>query len=201
MFTGIVTDLGRVREIEAPGADRPADRRFVFQTAYDTSEIAIGASIACSGACLTVIETGPDCFAVEASAETLSKTTLGGWVAGTAVNLERALRLGDELGGHLVSGHVDGLATLVSTRPEGGSTRLLFEAPEALARFIASKGSVTLDGVSLTVNEVEGRRFGVNIIPHTAEVTTLGRLGPGDRVNLEIDLLARYVQRLLNEDS
>lgn len=202
MFTGIVTDLGRVREVE----ERGGERRFLLETAYDTAGIAIGASIACSGACLTVVETGPDCFAVEASAETLSKTTLGDWTAGRAVNLERALKVGDELGGHLVSGHVDGLATLVSREREGGSTRLLFELPQALARFVAAKGSVTLDGVSLTVNEVTddgpgGQRFGVNIIPHTAAVTTLGGLEPGDRVNLEIDLLARYLQRLLHEDS
>jgi riboflavin synthase len=195
MFTGIVTDLGLVRAIAQRG-----DRRFSIGTGYDTSGIALGASIACSGACLTVVETGPDWFAVDASAETLSKTTLGDWQPGTPVNLERALRLGDELGGHLVSGHVDGLAVLVARRPEGDSVRLTFEAPPEPARFIAAKGSVTLDGVSLTVNEIEDRRFGVNIIPHTAEVTTLGDLQPGDRVNLEIDLLARYVQRLLHQD-
>ena len=200
MFTGIVTDLGRVREVSEP-ADSDGDRRIVLQTAYDTASIDIGASIACSGCCLTVVETGADWFAMEASSETLSKTTLGDWKAGDSVNLERALKIGDELGGHLVSGHVDGLAELVSAHPEGGSMRLVFEPPESLARFIAPKGSVTLDGVSLTVNEVEGRRFGVNIIPHTAEVTTLGGLQPGASVNLEIDLLARYVQRLLQEDS
>ena len=204
MFTGIVSDLGRVREVEEQGGGD--ERRFRLETAYDTAGIAIGASIACSGACLTVVETGPGWFAVEASAETLSKTTLGDWTAGRAVNLERALKVGDELGGHLVSGHVDGLATLVTREPEGGSTRLLFELPQALARFVAAKGSVTLDGVSLTVNEVTddapgGTRFGVNIIPHTAAVTTLGALEPGDCVNLEIDLLARYLQRLLHKDS
>ena len=194
MFTGIITDQGRVREVEARG-----DSRFVFETAYDTEEIALGASIACSGACLTVVDKGEGWFAADVSAETLSKTTLGDWRAGTTVNFERALRFGDELGGHIVSGHVDGVAVLRDVSPEGDSLRLAFEAPEALARFIAAKGSVTLDGVSLTVNEVEGARFGVNIIPHTAAVTTLGGLAPGDRVNLEIDMLARYVQRLLGE--
>ena len=196
MFTGIITDQGRVREVEARG-----DSRFVFETAYDTEEIALGASIACSGACLTVVDKGAGWFAADVSAETLSKTTLGDWRAGTAVNFERALKVGDELGGHIVSGHVDGVAVLRDVSPEGDSLRLVFEAPEALARFIAAKGSVTLDGVSLTVNEVEGARFGVNIIPHTAAVTTLGGLAPGDRVNLEIDMLARYLQRLLGEAS
>jgi len=197
MFTGIVTDRGRVRAIEARG-----DRRLVIETGYDTATIEIGASIACSGACLTVVARGPGWFAVDASAETLSKTTLGTWQVGTAVNLERSLRLGDELGGHLVSGHVDGLAELLDKRREGDSLRLELAVPETLAALIAPKGSVTLDGVSLTVNEVEaadGRHsFGVNIIPHTAEITTLGTLEPGVRVNLEIDLLARYVQRLLS---
>ena len=197
MFTGIVTDLGRVREIERRG-----DTRFVFETAYDTGEIALGASIACSGACLTVVDKGSSWFAADVSAETLSGTTLGGWQPGTPVNFERALRLGDELGGHLVSGHVDGVAELQVREPEGDSLRLAFEAPAALAKYIAPKGSIVLDGVSLTVNEVEDEasgstRFGVNIIPHTAAETSLGGLRPGDRVNLEIDLLARYVQRLL----
>ncbi len=192
MFTGIVSDLGVVRDIEKRG-----DTRFAFNTGFDTSGIAIGASIACSGTCLTVVEKGPGWFAVDASAETLDKTTLGTWVPGTPVNFERALKFGDELGGHLVSGHVDGVATVLKLVGEGQSTRFSFEAPAGLASFIASKGSVTLDGVSLTVNEVEGRRFGVNIIPHTAAVTTFGALAAGDCVNLEIDLLARYVQRLL----
>lgn len=194
MFTGIITDLGRVRSVEQRG-----DSRFVFETGYDTADMDLGASVACSGACLTVVDKGTGWFAVDVSAETLSKTTLGDWQAGTAVNFERALRIGDELGGHMVSGHADGVAPLVDAGTEGDSRRLTFEAPAELARFIAAKGSVTLDGVSLTVNDVEGRRFGVNIIPHTAAVTTLGALQPGDRVNLEIDLVARYLQRLLGE--
>lgn len=196
MFTGIITDLGRVRALEARG-----DTRLIIETGTDTGTIDIGASIACSGACLTVVDKGPDFFAADVSAETLSKTTLGDWVPGTAVNLEFALRLGDELGGHLVSGHVDGVAEACERAEEGGSLRLAFTAPEALMPFIAAKGSVTLDGVSLTVNRVEdvpgGGRFEVNIIPHTAAATTLGTCRPGTRVNLEIDLLARYVQRLL----
>ncbi|MCG8359427.1 MAG: riboflavin synthase [Kiloniellales bacterium] len=194
MFTGIVTDLGRIRAIEPRG-----DSYFAIETAFETASLDIGASVACSGACLTVVDKGPDWFGVLASAETLSKTTLGAWQVGTPINLERALKVGDELGGHIVSGHVDGVAKVLERRPEGDSQRFVFEAPEELSRFIASKGSVTLDGVSLTVNEVEARRFGVNIIPHTASVTTFGRLAPGDAVNLEIDMLARYVQRLLQE--
>ncbi len=195
MFTGIVTDRGRVRDVIDGG-----DRRFEIATAFPMAEIQIGASIACSGCCLTVIEKTEDSFAVDVSAETLSKTTLGAWKRGTPVNLERSLRLGDELGGHLVSGHVDGLATIAGKRREGDSWRFTFEAPEELARFIAPKGSVALDGVSLTVNEVDGASFGVNIIPHTAEVTTFGERQVGDPVNLEIDMLARYVQRLLEKD-
>ena len=193
MFTGIVTDLGALRAIEPL-----ADQRFVFDTGYATDEIAIGASIACSGACLTVVDKGEGWFAVDVSGETLSKTTLGDWTVGTPVNFERALRIGDELGGHLVSGHVDGLAEVVSREPEEGSLRFGFAAPAELAKFIAPKGSVALDGVSLTVNEVDGRRFGVNLIPHTAAATTLGAKQPGDRVNLEIDQIARYVHRLLD---
>ena len=192
MFTGIVTDIGRIEAVERRG-----DTRFEIATAYDTAEIALGASISCSGACLTVVAVRPGAFAVEASAETLACTTLGGWREGTAVNLERALRVGDELGGHIVSGHVDGVAETVSRRPEGDSVRFTFEAPEALAGFVASKGSVALDGVSLTVNEVAGARFGVNIIPHTLAHTTLGGLEPGDTVNMEIDMLARYLARHL----
>ncbi len=192
MFTGIVTDIGRIEAVERRG-----DTRFEIATAYDTAEIALGASISCSGACLTVVAVRPGAFAVEASAETLACTTLGGWREGTAVNLERALRVGDELGGHIVSGHVDGVAETVSRRPEGDSVRFTFEAPEALAGFVASKGSVALDGVSLTVNEVAGARFGVNIIPHALAHTTLGGLEPGDTVNMEIDMLARYLARQL----
>lgn len=195
MFTGIITDLGSVRRVVRDG-----DTRFEFATAYDMGTVDIGASIACSGVCLTVIETGADWFAVQASAETLSKTTLGGWTEGTAVNFERAMKVGDELGGHIVSGHVDGVATVSSITDEGESKRYVFEAPEALKRFVAPKGSVALDGVSLTVNEVDGARFGINVIPHTQQVTTFGGYRPGDRVNMEIDMLARYVARLLDKD-
>jgi riboflavin synthase len=196
MFTGIVTDVG-----EVVSAEKRGDTRFVIATSYDPATIAIGASIACSGCCLTVIETGRagdgrGTFLVEASAETLAKTNLGSWKAGTRINLERALKMGDELGGHVVSGHVDGLATIVSITPEGDSKRFVFEAPPDLARFVAPKGSVTLEGTSLTVNEVDGCRFGVNIIPHTQAVTTWGHAREGSRVNIEIDMLARYVARL-----
>jgi riboflavin synthase len=191
MFTGIVTDVGRVRAI-LPGGDT----RLEIETKLPLGDLALGASIACSGACLTVIDKGDGWFAVEASAETLARTTLGGWRPGGRVNLERALKFGDELGGHLVSGHVDGVALIVERRPEGGSLRYAFEVPAALARFIAPKGSVALDGVSLTVNEVEGSRFGVNIIPHTQARTTFDTAWPGDSLNIEIDLLARYVARL-----
>ena len=197
MFTGIVTDIGRVREMtRLPGRDA----RLGIDTAYDTSGIARGASICCSGCCLTVIETGRGWFAVEASGETLACTTLGAWRPGTEVNLERALKAGDELGGHLVSGHVDGVASVVDAREEGGSLRLGFEVSRELGRFVAPKGSVAVDGVSLTVNEVADRGgftgFGINLIPHTRSVTTLGRLARGDRVNVEVDLMARYVARL-----
>ncbi|MFN3077787.1 MAG: riboflavin synthase [Alphaproteobacteria bacterium] len=195
MFTGIITDLGSVRRIV-----KDRDTRFEFNTGYDLSDVPVGASIACCGCCLTVVQTGEGWFAVEVSAETLSKTTLGGWREGTPVNFERALKVGDELGGHIVSGHVDGVATLVALAPDGDSKRLTFEVPEELKSFIAPKGSVAIDGVSLTINEVSGRRFGVNIIPHTQEVTTLGRIAPGDPVNMEIDMLARYVARLLQKD-
>ena len=191
MFTGIVTDIGRVRKVEPT----ERDRRYEIETAWDTAGIDLGASISHAGCCLTVTETGPGWFAVEVSNETLSKTTLGGWKAGDRVNLERAARLGDELGGHIVSGHVDGLGRVVSVTPEGGSHRIDIEAPAPLHRFIAPKGSITVDGVSLTVNAVEGRIFGLNIIPHTWEATTLGTLKAGDAVNLEIDMLARYLAR------
>ena len=194
MFTGIVTDIGKVTESTGAG-----ERRFRIGTSYDPAGIAIGASICCSGACLTVVERGPGWFAALASAETLSKTTLGAWRVGTSINLERALRVGDELGGHIVSGHVDGVAKLFARRQENESVRLEFEAPAELARFVAPKGSVALDGVSLTVNEVDGTRFGVNIIPHTSEHTTLGALEPGHSVNMEIDMLARYVARQLGK--
>jgi riboflavin synthase len=196
MFTGIVTALGTVREILPIGAGQ--DMRLTLGVAPEFLRgAALGCSICCSGVCLTAVELNADSFAVEASAETLSKTTLGGWRAGSRVNLERSLKLGDELGGHIVSGHVDGVGEVLSATPENASVRWRFRAPEALAPMIARKGSVAVDGVSLTVNEVDGREFGVNIIPHTAAVTGFGTLQPGDRVNLEVDMLARYVARLL----
>lgn len=198
MFTGIVTDIGRVRA-SVPASDR-RDTRFEIETRFPAAEIAIGASICCSGACLTVVEKGQGWFAVDASAETLDKTTLGEWRDGTPVNLERPLRMGDELGGHIVSGHVDGVARVVERRAESGSVRFVFELDHGLGGIIAPKGSVALDGVSLTVNEVqdgEGRtRFGVNVIPHTLKNTTFGACRPGMRVNVEVDMLARYVSRL-----
>ena len=191
MFTGIVTDIGRVRSVRQTGRDR----RYEIDTAWDTATIDLGASISHAGCCLTVTEKGPGWFAVEVSNETLSKTNLGDWGEGRRVNLERAAKLGDELGGHIVSGHVDGLGRVVAIEPEGGSHRVHIEAPAPLHRYIAPKGSITVDGVSLTVNAVEGPRFEVNIIPHTWEATTLGALKPGDAVNLEIDMLARYLAR------
>ncbi len=205
MFTGIVTDLGHVVRIARDPAGAH-DTRLDIETAYDGATIPIGASIACNGACLTVVETAAHRFSVEASDETLDRTTIGDWSEGTKVNLERALGLGDELGGHLVTGHIDGIGTVVSVTPVGeDSARWVFQIPDALGRAIAPKGSVAIDGVSLTVNEVEdvvgvGTRFSVNIIRHTREVTNFGHLGAGDRVNVEIDLIARYVQRLLQGD-
>jgi riboflavin synthase len=200
MFTGIITDVGRVRRLRrAPGSDGGID--LSIATAYDTAEIALGASIACSGVCLTVVAVESGAFSVQASAETLSCSTLGDWIEGTAVNLEHALRVGDELGGHIVSGHVDGVARVVDRRPEGESVRFVIEAPPELMPFIASKGSVALDGVSLTVNEVCSDRFGVNIIPHTLSHTGFGEAGQGTRMNIEIDPLARYVARLLGARS
>ena len=192
MFTGIVTDLGRVRRVR-----RGEMVELTIATGFDTAAIAIGASIACSGACLTVVAVEEGAFTVQASAETVACTTIGRWEEGTAVNLEQSLRLGDELGGHLVSGHVDGLARIVERRPEGESVRFAFEAPETLMPFIAPKGSVALDGVSLTVNEVSGDRFGVNIIPHTLARTSFNKARPGQQMNLEIDMIARYVARLV----
>jgi riboflavin synthase len=191
MFTGIITDVGRVRDVR----DTDRDRRFEIETAYDLTGVDIGASISHSGCCLTVVEKGAGWFAVEVSGETLSATTLSDWAIGRPINLERAARLGDEMGGHIVSGHVDGVAEVVSITPEGGSHRLRFAAPRPLHRYIAPKGSIAVEGVSLTVNAVEDAVFGVNIIPHTWEATTLGRLTVGGRVNLEIDVLARYVAR------
>ena len=195
MFTGIDTDIGEIVAV-TPGSQAGA-RRFVVRTRHDMTPIAIGASIACSGCCLTVVEKGGDRFTVEVSGESLAKTHLGDWSVGSRLNLELSLKLGDELGGHLVYGHVDGTGTVVSMTPEGGSVRFVFEAPGDLARFIAAKGSIAVDGVSLTVNEVTGNRFGINIISHTQAVTTLGAARVGQRVNLEVDMLARYVARLL----
>jgi riboflavin synthase len=195
MFTGIVTALGTVRAVTPLGEGR--DMRLVIAAPWpDTAQIPLGASIACSGCCLTAVEVGPDWFAADASAETLARTTMGEWRVGTRVNLERSLRLGDELGGHLVSGHVDGVGEALSSEPENASVRWRFRVPGALARFIAVKGSVAVDGVSLTVNAVEGDTFAVNVIPHTAAVTRFAALRPGEAVNIEIDTLARYVARL-----
>lgn len=195
MFTGIITDIGTIRTLERRG-----DLRARIGTRYDAGGIDIGASIACDGCCLTVVDRGADTeghwFDVDVSAESLSKTALDRWHTGSRVNLERSLRVGDELGGHIVSGHVDGTAEILSIIPDGDSVRYVFAAPEALARFIAPKGSVALNGTSLTVNEVDGATFGINLIPHTQSVTTWGTAAPGDRVNLEIDTLARYVARL-----
>ena len=195
MFTGIVTDIGEIVSVDPGGKE--GDRRFVIATKHDLTPIAIGASIACSGCCLTVIEKSAGRFAVEVSAESLDKTHLGDWTVGSRLNLELSLKLGDELGGHLVYGHVDGVGKIVSSTPEGGSVRFVFEAPPEVARFVAAKGSIAIDGISLTVNEVDDNRFGVNVISHTQSVTTLGQARVGQRVNLEVDMLARYVARLL----
>ncbi len=193
MFTGLITDVGEV-------AARKGGQ-FTIATRYPAASIALGASISCDGVCLTATGVANDSkgarFTVDVSNETLSKTTLQNWAAGRAVNLERALKAGDELGGHIVSGHVDGVAKIVSITNDGESRRFLFEAPEHLARYIAPKGSIALDGTSLTVNEVSGTRFGVNVIPHTLTVTTWGAKTPGDLINLEADVFARYVARLL----
>ena len=191
MFTGIITDIGEVRELTQRG-----DLRARIATSYDTNGIDLGASIACNGVCLTAVELGEGFFDVEISAESVAKTNISDWAVGGKLNLERALKVGDELGGHIVSGHVDGVTVITKMVDEGDSTRFTFEAPEALAKFIAPKGSVALNGTSLTVNEVEGCTFGVNIIPHTKEATTWGAAAVGDKINLEIDTLARYVARL-----
>jgi riboflavin synthase len=195
MFTGLITDIGEVTAIRTGGGTW-----MKIACTYDPASIAVGASICCAGACLTAVEIGGDgnrCwFAVEASKETLDVTTLDAWREGTLINLERSLKLGDELGGQLVSGHVDGVGEIVSRTPEGDSVRFVFRAPGKLAKFIAAKGSVTLNGTSLTVNEVDGCEFGVNIIPHTLQVTTWGDAARGDMINIEIDMLARYVARL-----
>jgi riboflavin synthase len=197
MFTGIITDIGEIAGLETT----PGDGRIVIvDSSYDAGGIAIGASIACAGICLTVTDlakkAGGSRFTVEASAETVNRTTLGTWQVGHRLNLERALKIGDELGGHIVTGHVDGTAMVLAKTLEGNSIVFQFQAPKDLAMFIAKKGSITIDGVSLTVNEVSGARFEVNIIPHTASETSLGAAGPGDKVNLEVDLMARYAARL-----
>jgi riboflavin synthase len=193
LFTGIISDIGAV--------ERRDGGRFQIRTGFPGPSFALGASLACDGCCLTVTEVTPadggSIVALDVSNETLSKTTLGTWAPGRRVNLERPLKAGDELGGHIVSGHVDGLARIVSVAADGDSRRFVFEAPPALARYIATKGSVALDGTSLTVNEVDGPRFGVNIIPHTLTVTTWGAKTPGEPVNLEVDMLARHVARLM----
>lgn len=200
MFTGIVTALGTIRSIDPIGAGK--DMRLVIHAPWeDTASIALGASISCSGCCLTAVELGADWFAVDVSAETLSCTTMGTWRVGSQVNLERSLKVGDELGGHIVSGHVDGVGRTVSAVPENGSIRWTFQVPAELSRFIAEKGSIAINGVSLTVNAVRGDTFGVNIIPHTASVTSFATLKPGDAVNIEIDMLARYVARLAEAQS
>ena len=195
MFTGIITDLGSVRSVTKTG-----DWRFEFNTGYDTAEIDLGASIACSGCCLTMVDQGPGWFAADVSAETMSKTVCGTWEEGSPVNFERPLKAGDELGGHIVSGHVDGVGVITSIETEGDSIRFQFNVPEQLSHYIASKGSIAVNGVSLTVNEVSDTVFGVNIIPHTRENTTFGSFQVGTPVNLEIDLLARYVGRLLEKE-
>ena len=195
MFTGIITDVGTVQLIAKRG-----DTTIKIATAYDPAAIPIGASIACQGPCLTVIAKGGTAgeawFSVEVSAETLEKTSLGAWAVGSRVNLERSLKVGEEIGGHIVSGHIDGVGEVVSVKPEGDSVRIKIKAPKTLAKFIAPKGSIALDGTSLTVNEVDGATFGVNIIPHTAKVTTWGAVKAGDKINIEIDMLARYLARL-----
>ena len=191
MFTGIITDIGTIRELTQEG-----DLRARISTGYDTDSIDMGASIASDGVYLTVVGLGPDWYDVQISAETVDKTNVSEWRVGKPVNLERALRVGDELGGHIVSGHVDGVAVVVSVLDEGDSTRVQLRAPEALVRFIAPKGSVALNGTSLTVNDVQGDIFGINFIPHTKNATTWGAVAVGDAVNLEIDTLARYVARL-----
>jgi len=199
MFTGIITDIGTVRGVEQRG-----DLRLTIATTYELSTVDLGASIACSGVCLTVVDKGTDWFAVDVSHETVSRTASASWAEGARLNLERALRMGDELGGHLVTGHVDDIGTVLGTCPDGASTRIGVQVSRNLGRFIATKGSVTIDGVSLTVNEVEDSgdgttHFAINLIPHSAEHTTLGSVTAGDSLNIEIDVLARYLKRL--EDS
>ena len=197
MFTGIITDIGTVKSVTRGTKGEWGDTRMDVTCSYDTDGIDIGASISHSGACMTVIEKGPDWYAIEVSDESLSKTTMGTWGEGTQLNLERALTGKDEMGGHMVTGHVDGVGTLVGLEEIAGSHKLRFEAPKDMAFGIAPKGSITIDGVSLTVNDVMDNAFEVNIIPHTWQVTTLGKLQLGSKVNLEIDVIARYVARYL----
>lgn len=200
MFTGIITDIGRIRAVTATGEGAGEGRRFEVETNFDVSDIDMGGSVAHAGACMTVVEKGEGWYAIEVSAESLSKTTLGSWGVGTRVNLERAMCLGDELGGHIVSGHVDGVGAVRAREDDGDSVRFSFATPDNLAKYLAPKGSITIDGVSLTVNEVENNTFGINVIPHTQDATTIGALQVGDKVNLEIDMLARYVARLLGKE-
>ena len=197
MFTGLIQDIGTVVDVQAQGPGR----RIVFETKIDIRKMSLGASVSCAGVCLTIVDKTLNGFAVDVSAETLAVTNLGDWAVGSRVNLEPSLHLGDEIGGHFVFGHVDGLAIIKDIKKEGDHFRLKIEVPKNLAPFIASKGSVSLDGISLTVNEVEGAVFGVNIIPHTWAHTTLGLKQPGDKLNIEIDMLARYVARMLKKDA
>ena len=195
MFTGIVTAIGRISRIDH---NKGGDARFYIDTPWDCQSIALGASIACSGCCLTLVEAEGQTFAVDVSLETIAVTTLNTWEVGTEINLERALSMGDELGGHIVSGHVDGLGEIIDITRDGDGHRVVIDAPSDLAHLIAPKGSVTLEGISLTVNEVDGRRFGIMVIPHTWDNTTLKHRQSGDKINLEADMLARYVARILN---
>jgi riboflavin synthase len=197
MFTGIIKDMGEVIAI----TEGARSRRLQIRTSFPLENIAIGASVACDGCCLTVVEKGADWLAFDAAAETLAKTTVGGWREGTRVNLEISLRMGDEMGGHMVSGHVDGLGTVESVTADGDAWRIKIRVPDALAPYIAPKGSVALNGISLTVNEVEGASFGVCIIPHTWQVTNISRWPPGTKINLEVDMLARYVARILGKEA
>lgn len=198
MFTGIITDVGTIAEAEQRG-----DLRLTVQCGYDMSGVELGASIACSGVCLTVVDKGDDWFAVDVSAESVARTAQGQWNVGAQLNLERSLRLGDEMGGHIVTGHIDGIGEITSADPVGDSVEIVIRAPDELAKFIAPKGSITLNGVSLTVNEVRdeeaGCHFTINLIPHTAEVTTFASVAAGQPVNIEIDILARYLARMTSQ--
>lgn len=196
MFTGIVRDTGQVVRV----TDKNGIRRLLISTHFDVAAMEIGASIACDGCCLTIIDKEGGCFAVEATNETLSKTTIGGWSEGTKINLEQSLRMGDEMGGHFLTGHIDGVAVVEEVARDGDAHRLIFSVPDHLAQYLAPKGSVSLNGISLTVNEVDGNAFSICIIPHTWEVTNINRWKPGDQVNIEVDMLARYVARILGRE-